>query len=134
MRGKQHQRLDHRAAIGNEPKLHAEDLQRARSNSLDSAIGEENIPPVKVRWSLKKPSRKEVAEHQVTHLPYRGWCDTCVAAGAVAGQHRARDPSDHDALNQSGMIAFDWCYLRNGPGEPSINVVVGVGSASGLKY
>ena len=26
----------------------------------------------------RKPSQKEVDEHELTHLPYRNWCDICV--------------------------------------------------------
>ena len=31
-----------------------------------------------VRKPRRKPTKKEVEEHEVTHLPYRNWCWACV--------------------------------------------------------
>ena len=34
------------------------------------------------------PSAREVEEHNMTHCPYRAWCEECVMGAGVAGGHR----------------------------------------------
>ena len=33
------------------------------------------------------PSKQEVLEHQLTHIPFRLWCPHCVAGRRVSGHH-----------------------------------------------
>ena len=37
----------------------------------------------------KLPSKDEVEKHYLTHLPYRSWCEACVAGRGIGDQHRA---------------------------------------------
>ena len=53
-------------------------------------LGEEEAGKVKGREICKKPSRQEVDEHNVNHLPFRSWCATCVAARAKNFRHPDR--------------------------------------------
>ena len=48
----------------------------------------EDLPPLNVRLAARKHSAQEVLEHNVTHLPYRAWCETCVASRGVDDPHR----------------------------------------------
>ncbi len=44
-------------------------------------LGEEQDEArVKPLTNPGNPSRREIEEHEVVHLPYRSWCDVCVAA------------------------------------------------------
>ena len=43
----------------------------------------------KTKRNPAMPSKAEIEEHNITHLPRRGWCKHCVAGGAVADPHRA---------------------------------------------
>ena len=44
-----------------------------------------------VRRALREPTRQEINEHSITHLPFRSWCP-CIAAKAEHWPHRrARD-------------------------------------------
>ena len=55
------------------------------------------------------PSRQEVLEHELTHLPFRAWCQHCVAARANDMQHRM------DKLQQTGtvpVIGVDCCFMN----------------------
>ena len=57
-------------------------------------VEEEVVEPQRVVKTPYTPSASEVAEHRVTHSPYRDWCDECREAfGREAahahGEHRA---------------------------------------------
>ena len=36
----------------------------------------------------RRPSQKEVDDHELTHLPYRNWCDICVKCKGKYLDHR----------------------------------------------
>ena len=42
-------------------------------------------------------SRQEFDEHQLTHLPFRSWCDHCVRGKASDDAHRARPETEQGA-------------------------------------
>ena len=60
----------------------------------------------------KLPTKKEVEEHNLTHLPFRNWCPHCVAGKGKAASHFKQE-------RQDGMpeIHVDYCFLstKNGP-------------------
>ena len=45
------------------------------------------------------PSSSEVADHQLTHLPFRNWCPHCVNGRATEMGHR-RQPRTERGLDQ----------------------------------
>ena len=45
----------------------------------------------KVRKPVYKPSPAEVEKHERTHLPWRPWCEACVAGMARDWPHGHRD-------------------------------------------
>ena len=50
-------------------------------------------------------SKEEYDSHQLTHLPFRSWCDHCVKGKAVDDAHRPRiDPHRREA--KMGMDYF----------------------------
>ena len=49
--------------------------------STDEARVPKGIPAPRV------PSRREREEHELTHLPYRCWCDHCVSGRGVQAPH-----------------------------------------------
>ena len=53
---------------------------------MDPAV--DDVPIVHYRGVIKKPTPREVEEQRVTHLPYRPWCATCVAAKGTDDPHR----------------------------------------------
>ena len=62
------------------------------------------------------PSRKEVEEHFLTHVPYRNWCPHCV-----------RDLDHRKAVEEENRrireFSFDCCFLGDKKG-PRITVLV----------
>ena len=53
------------------------------------------------------PSRQERMEHEVTHLPFRSWCEHC-----VRGKSNSRGHYKHsDEPSSVPVIGFDYAFL-----------------------
>ena len=58
-----------------------------------------------------KPSAQEVDEHNVTHLPYRSWCNHCVRGrGRALAHQRVREDAD-DKARRRPRVSMDYFYL-----------------------
>ena len=84
------------------PDLIEADLE---DNSDDEETGEARKP--KVMRDPGAPTRKEVDQHNVTHLPFRPWCPSCVIGQAKDKAHK-RDNEDDKAVDE---IVFDYGFL-----------------------
>merc|ERR1712194_683041 len=75
---------------------------------------EQKVAP-KARRLPDEPSDKEVAEHALTHLPFRDWCRHCITGKAPDWPHRrvVRDP------DEVPMIQVDF-YFMNKKGDSDI--------------
>ena len=56
-----------------------------------------------------KPTKKEIEEHAVTHLPFRSWCPQCVMGKAKDDPHRKVEQE----VKEAGMpiVSIDYMYL-----------------------
>ena len=54
-----------------------------------------------------QPTEKELAEHMVSHTPYRGWCRACVAGRGKADPHR-RHADEESAIP---IVSCDYCFM-----------------------
>ena len=55
------------------------------------------------------PSRAEREEHELTHLPYRPWCDACVRGRAKDKMSlRLTEAYSHSCVPR---VRMDYCYL-----------------------
>ena len=61
-----------------------------------------------------KPSKEEVANHNVTHLPYRSWCRHCVRGKAKRRAHRKRIRKERGGVP---VISIDYAWLSGKKGE-----------------
>ena len=91
------------AAHGAELKLKAEGEREAKA---------QHVPMV--------PTPEEIQQHNLTHEPYKDWCEICV-------KHRARQDahpkSSHENAGHS-VISFDFCYCTKMPGEDDKQTVL----------
>ena len=55
-----------------------------------------------------KPSKEEVATHEITHLPYRNWCEVCVQGRGKNMQHRK-------GKQERGLPEIHMDYMFIGP-------------------
>ena len=68
----------------------------------------------------KLPSKEEVEEHKLTHLPDRSWCRHCVRGRGKEMPHRrvAEEPMQHE-------FHFDWACPGDEEAEDTLKVLVG---------
>ncbi len=68
--------------------------------------------PQKAVRSPKRPSLKEVEEHELTHCPYRAWCDHCVRGQAKDDAH----PAVAGEMAESAVVRvlMDYCFFQEG--------------------
>ena len=58
---------------------------------LHPGVEVEEARAAKVPVSPKLPSKKEVEQHNVTHLPRRPWCSFCVRGAGIANPHVSQE-------------------------------------------
>ena len=61
------------------------------------------------------PSEAERKLHELTHLPYRDWCQHCVAGKGKENHHKT-------LKNKTPSVQLDYSYLKQGPDEKLIKV------------
>ena len=59
-------------------------------------------------WDPLLPSASEVAEHDLTHRPYRRWCLICIAAWGREDPHKRGGEGIHEGLPE---ISMDYDYF-----------------------
>ena len=73
------------------------------------------------------PSRDEVDEHNVTHVPYRNWCPHCIRG-------RGRDLDHRRSVEEGRRVlefSFDYCFMGDS-GEERITILVGRERSTGM--
>lgn len=75
----------------------------------------------RTRRAMAMPTKEEREKHAVTHLPYRSWCEVCVAARGVATGHRQRSGPDE---REVPSLSLDYCFLRREPGGEALTTLV----------
>ena len=92
-------------------------------------------PQLNFRAVQRKPTAKDIEEHNVTHLPYKGWCEICVAARAVSDPHRRVSPvPDDEREAEVAKVYFDHAYFRTRRATPARQVLVAVCGDTGVRF
>ena len=65
------------------------------------------------------PTRRELAEHELTHLPHRSWCPSCVAGRSRDRPYKRLSGRDAPSVP---CVVFDYGFL-GGAGEEEIVAV-----------
>ena len=69
-------------------QMEPENVEVSESQEIAEEI-EEGIR-VKTHTRVALPSKEEMRQHRVTHIPYRSWCPICVAAKKKNPPHYKR--------------------------------------------
>ena len=72
-----------------------------------------------------QPTAQERAEHELTHLPYRSWCPTCVANKGRADNH----PRQSSKLP---VVQFDFCYFKTAGEQSTTPILTGIDVETGM--
>ena len=75
-----------------------EDVERLKAAKDERVVKEMGDP--------RRPTQKEVEDHERTHLPYRNWCSVCVRAKGKDADHR-RDVGKERGLSE---YSFDYVF------------------------
>jgi len=99
----------------------------AEEEGEPSGVSEEKT--VVQRPPPKGPTEAQRAAHRKTHLPFRPWCPECVRGRGKNWPHpRAKGEEEE---RQHPTVAFDYCFMRDETGGPSVSVLVGKEKESG---
>ena len=106
----------------NESPLLEAPLQAPKSDIEDVVDADDGsaIQVARVLPEPKKPTREEVARHNLTHLPYRSWCPHCLACRRNNAAHH-KSSSEERSLP---LFVSDYCFVRK-PDEKLVTILVG---------
>ena len=90
---------------------------------------EEGGDRIRQRNVARPPSKREVKERNVVHMPFRSWRPICMAGRGIATIHRSAKQKE---LREVAMVVFDYCFLKNRPGDPTAVVLVGRDCNTGM--
>ena len=105
--------------------LEEEDAEADAADQTEpvEADEEEEVEEALVAKLLRSPTAPTAAEraaHAPTHLPYRSWCDECVAGRRDNPAHRHVEHQE----NSVHEVMMDYCFLRRQDEEEVITILV----------
>ena len=71
------------------------------------------------------PTAQERAEHELTHLPFRSWCPTCVANKGRADNHPRQ-------FSKLPVVQFDFCYFKTANEQHTTPILTGIDVETGM--
>ena len=90
------------------------------SGSSDSAMRADEVRRPRLPHNPGRPTKQEIAEHCVTHWPFRSWCRHCVMGRASASPHRSRTEVDREfSRERIPTISVDHCFMGTAADEES---------------
>eukprot|EP00971_Amphidinium_carterae_P334692 6470118-Amphidinium_carterae.1 len=66
------------------------------------------------------PTKDEIAQHAVTHVPFKDWCSHCVAGRARGDAHRRRTEHEHACVYEA-----DWTYWPSADSQVDVQTHAG---------
>jgi hypothetical protein len=82
----------------------------AEDGAEDEITTQEEVAPLKAASAPTKPSAADVEEHNITHTPYRSWCDSCVE-GRGLGEQRGRHTG---RAHEIPRVGIDYWHIITG--------------------
>ena len=73
----------------------------------------------------KQPTAQERAEHELTHLPYRTWCDISVRTKGKANSHPQQE-------SKQSVIQVDITYVKSLDDKTSTPILTAIVVATGM--
>jgi hypothetical protein len=78
-------------------------------------------PAVRAVRDPGQPTRREIEQHELTHLPFRPWCIDCVAGRAADDPHR-RAPAEVE--NGDPKVSVDYGFITSDDGTETRTLLV----------
>ena len=64
---------------------------------------------------MEPPSQDEIERHLLSHLPYAGWCSSCVMARGRQDSHKLAET--HRVQREHPTVSMDFAYTGYGDGS-----------------
>ena len=114
-----------------EPEIQEEAGEEQPEELASSPSSRQELPalgetPMDESEVARKPALKKIPEtvsideynqHMITHLPFRSWCDHCVAGKSREDDHKKREPLDKQAIPR---VSLDYCFLGRVLSNPEV--------------
>ena len=115
--------------------LRRSDNSQREAHDPDPEAGPELIPELVHHGPQRRPTTREIEEHNITHTPAKAWCSTCVASKATADPHRRRRPEEVDdaAQHEIAKVYFDYGFFRNRVGSGQVPFLVATCKRTAMK-
>jgi hypothetical protein len=88
----------------------------------DAEVAAEEARRPTMRRAPVEPTTQEIAEHNLTHLPFRSWCPCCVAAKAKQWPHR-KSTVKEDAEETVPSVHMDYWFMRDVEVAENVTVI-----------
>ena len=79
------------------------------------------------RLDPREPTDEERRDHEMTHLPYRSWCEDCVKG-------RGKEEDCRRTMREADFpeVSFDFCFLGEEGSGQTLAVLVGKDRRTGM--
>ena len=75
----------------------------------------------------EKPTQLEIDQHNLTHLPFRSWCTTCVKARGLPDHHHKRDTP-----SKLPVIQIDYAFVTSKENKEQTTLLTAVDIETGM--
>ena len=99
---------EERESLINWEKYEAEECEDNDENQEAKVDDDEEGVKPKFKSTEPRPSKKEVEEHMMTHIPYRSWCPHCVRGKARAKYHKGVKDEKHVPV-----VSMDYMFMES---------------------
>ena len=105
----------------------ADELPEVSGGAIVAEESEDDCAPERTAPDPGAPTQQQIDGHEIDHVPYRSWCEACVAGRGIGDQHRAGPEStvpvirfDYLLVTKKGIKLKDQVQ----PGEVLLKVLV----------
>ena len=105
-------RLERIRVEGRGQMINWENYENEQDEQGEGSTREEGVKP-KYKSVEPRPTKKEVEEHMLTHIPYRSWCPHCVRGKARASYHKQKDKGERHVPT----VSMDYMYMESDKSE-----------------
>ena len=95
-------------------RVDAKEEGEKKSKEIMPVEDEEESVKVKALRQPYQPTAEEIAEHELTHIPFRDWCIHCMKGRGQSNQHRSQDSKDKEKEQKEGAtttFSMDYMFL-----------------------
>ena len=100
--------------------------RRPKARGIDKVRAAMRVAP-----NPRKPSKREIEEHVICHIPYASWCACCVGGRALDDAHKSY-VDEHPTYFP--IVSMDWCFLGQEADPETIPTLVVRDSQTGSTF